>query len=94
MTSEQGSFDAHATATADQSRQFHTDAQQPAQNAGVIEQTENSVKTMAHGAGVMAGGAASGVMGIAQGAAMGAANLAEGASGAVKSTFGSNQQGS
>ncbi|KAI3786031.1 hypothetical protein L1987_45158 [Smallanthus sonchifolius] len=71
--------------------QLHRDAQQPAQNAGVIEQTENSVKTMAHGAAVMAGGAASGVMGIAQGAAMGAANLAEGAAGAVKNTFGSNQ---
>ncbi|KAL8250185.1 hypothetical protein R6Q59_033878 [Mikania micrantha] len=85
-----------AQATADQP-QLHRDAataQQPAQNAGIIEQTENSVKTMAHGAAIMAGGAASGVMGIAKGAATGAANLAEGAAGAVKNTFGTNQDSS
>jgi len=49
---------------------------------------------MAQGATIMAGGAASGVMGIAQGAITGAANIAEGAAGAVKTTFGSNNQGS
>ncbi|KAK9054676.1 hypothetical protein SSX86_025755 [Deinandra increscens subsp. villosa] len=80
-------------ANADQS-QLSRDAatsQQPAQNAGVLEQTENSVKTMAQGAADVAGGAASGVMGVAKGAATGAANVAEGAAGAVKNTLGGNQ---
>ncbi|KAF5793196.1 hypothetical protein HanXRQr2_Chr09g0414731 [Helianthus annuus] len=93
MASQQATFEGEATA--DQA-QLHRDAattQQPAQNAGVLEQTQNSVQTMAQGAAMMAGGAASGVMGLAQGAATGAANLAEGAAGAVKNTFGSNNQG-
>lgn len=55
-------------------------------------QAGNSVQTMTHGAADIATGAASGVMGVAQGAAMGAANVAEGAAGAVKNTFGSNNQ--
>ncbi|MFS7971073.1 hypothetical protein Hanom_Chr09g00828461 [Helianthus anomalus] len=92
MASQQATFEGEATA--DQA-QLHRDTQQPAQNAGVLEQTQNSVQTMAQGAAMMAGGAASGVMGLAQaqGAATGAANLAEGAAGAVKNTFGTNNQG-
>ncbi|KAD2806172.1 hypothetical protein E3N88_39549 [Mikania micrantha] len=76
---------------------LHRDAatsQQPAQDAGVLSQTENSMKAMAQGAADMASGAASGAMGIAKGAATGAANVAEGAAGAVKNTFGSSNQGS
>ncbi|KAI3761527.1 hypothetical protein L1987_51945 [Smallanthus sonchifolius] len=94
MASQHNQATLDAQAPADQS-QLHRDAvatsQQAGQNAGVIDQTGNSVKTMAHGAAEMAGGAANGVMGIGQGAAMGAANAAEGAAGAVKNTFGSNQ---
>ncbi|XP_024971796.1 protein FAM71B-like isoform X2 [Cynara cardunculus var. scolymus] len=79
-------------ASLDQS-QLHRDAasnQEPSQNASFLDQASDSVKTMAHGAADVAGGAASGVAGIARGAAMGAANVAEGAAGAVKNTFGSN----
>ncbi|KAI7736407.1 hypothetical protein M8C21_016080 [Ambrosia artemisiifolia] len=80
-------LDAQATA---QQSQLHRDAA-TSQQPGVLNQTENSVKTMAQGAADMASGAASGVMGIAKGAATGAANVAEGAAGAVKNTFGDNQ---
>ncbi|KAM0060251.1 hypothetical protein Hdeb2414_s0004g00122121 [Helianthus debilis subsp. tardiflorus] len=73
-----------------QQGQLHRDAPS-GQQEGVLNQAENSVKTMAQGAADMAGGAASGVKSLAQGAATGAANVAEGAAGAVKNTFGSNQ---
>nr|GEU37391.1 hypothetical protein [Tanacetum cinerariifolium] len=45
------------------------------ENSSLINQTNDSVKTMAYGATNMATGA----MGLAQGAAMGAANLAQSA---------------
>ncbi|CAH1422555.1 unnamed protein product [Lactuca virosa] len=68
----------------------NTTSQQHCQNAGIVDQTNDSVKRIANGATGVVGGATSGVLGLAQGVAMGAANVAEGAAGAVKNTFGNN----